>query len=120
MTQQKQLEAILEEALLVWKQDYPKSDGDNGLLMDEYFERLEKAKLKATQAITALIQEAVNEELTKNLPTNKSKLATYLGVSRMTLDAWIRNPEKMTLSTVKKVLALEERINRGSGGSNNG
>lgn len=95
MTQQKQLEAILEEALLVWKQDYPKSDGDNGLLMDEYFERLEKAKLKATQAITALIQEARIEE-------NVRLRRRYNGT----------NYEKLRAT-------LNYRIEQLSGGSNN-
>lgn len=46
-----ELDEILDKVLLIWKQDYPKNRPDGGLFMDEYFKRLDKAKVEAKQAL---------------------------------------------------------------------
>lgn len=58
-TQIDKLDEILQKVLLVWKQDYPQPDGDNGLLMDEYFERLENAK---TEAKTEILKHYISRD----------------------------------------------------------
>lgn len=63
-----QIEEVLDETLLIWKQDYPKPDGNHGLLMDEYFDRLEKSKHNLLEAINRLVTEARIEELEKTTP----------------------------------------------------
>lgn len=66
-----EIEEILQKALLIWKQDYPKFDRDdvdsNEDKMVEYFGRLEKARIEAINTLTQLIEaekvKAVLEEL---------------------------------------------------------
>lgn len=58
-----QIEEVLNETLLIWKQDYPKPDGNHSLLMDEYFDRLEKSKHNLLEAIDRLVTEAKQDVL---------------------------------------------------------
>jgi hypothetical protein len=55
MSDTKGVRQVLEEALLVWKQDYPKKDGEGGLDMDGYFKRLEEAKETALATLQEIM-----------------------------------------------------------------
>ena len=39
----------------------------------------------------------------KRLPLTQQELANYLGVSRQTINAWVKNPEKMQLKYLSKM-----------------
>lgn len=46
----------------------------------------------------------------KRLPLTQQELANYLGVSRQTINAWVKNPEKMQLKYLSKIMSLEEQL----------
>ena len=46
----------------------------------------------------------------KRLPLTQQELANYLGVSRQTINAWVKNPEKMQLKYLSKIMSLEQQL----------
>ena len=43
----------------------------------------------------------------KRLPLTQQELANYLGVSRQTINAWVKNPGRIQLKHIAKIMALE-------------
>lgn len=78
-----ELDKILEKVLQTWKQDYPKSDGHNGLLMDEYFDRLKKAKDQA-QILSLLSDREVEIKNQTELNTLTNLRNDYIGYTLST------------------------------------
>lgn len=46
--------------------------------------------------------------ITNKLPMTQQELANYCGVSRQTVNSWIKHPEKITVKHLSKLLKLEE------------
>lgn len=64
-SEDERIDEILKRVLDIWKNDYPKSDGDNGLDMDAYFTRLDESEAEAKAKLKSLLREAYKQGYAK-------------------------------------------------------